>query len=231
MRCIPFTPPTEIIDGNTYEVLQLEHHILRQRRMEMGLSMKDVAEMAKITIKQYQRFESGERTFSSSSARMFMAICTVLRLDPYLFLPLMFLVKNPKDYEEVDMNNYSVETGRVKYSGYVSFAEFKSLMSKIPSGKLITSAMVEEYFKRKKGVEIVEIRKYNSEDYINRTYPFWREVSNTGILFATTRFYSRDVQREKLEEEGFEIVACGANGSSLRVKNYKEYLVDLETIE
>lgn len=51
-----------------------------------------------------------------------------------------------------------------------------------------------------------------------------------GTLTLTTRFYSREVQREMLEEEGFEIYECGAKGASLRVKNFKAHLFDLNTL-
>lgn len=59
---------------------------LKLRREEMSLSQQDVASAAGITLRQYQRFESGERSMSSASLRIGLSICQVLRLDPYRFI-------------------------------------------------------------------------------------------------------------------------------------------------
>ena len=90
--------------------------------------------------------------------------------------------------------------------------------------------MIEEYFKKKKNLGTVRINSYNIHEYLTRSYPFWRVVSETGTLTLTTRFYSREAQRELLEKEGFEIYECGAKGASLRVKNFRNYLFDLNTL-
>ena len=205
--------------------------MLMQRRMELGMTAKQVAENAKITLAQYLRFETGERSLTSASARMFLAVCTVLRFDPYEFFPLSMLVGNYQEYREKEkpMKRISELLERSRFDN-ISFQEYKDLLMKIPRGRLVTDKMVEEYFKKKKNLEVVRINHYNVLEYINKSYPFWRVVSETGVLTRTTKFYSREAQKAKLEEEGFEIYACGANGASLRVKNFKEYLFDLNTV-
>lgn len=77
-----------IVDGLVFDlVLHPEHAPLKLRREEMKLSQQQVADAANITLRQYQRFESGERRMSSASMRIGLAICHVLNLDPYRFVP------------------------------------------------------------------------------------------------------------------------------------------------
>ena len=64
------------------------HAPLKFRREELGFSQQDVASAAGITLRQYQRFESGERSMSSASLRIGLSICHVLKLDPYRFATL-----------------------------------------------------------------------------------------------------------------------------------------------
>ena len=232
MRYIPYKPPTTRIAGDEYEIMPTECSILIQRRMELGLTATQVAENANITLAQYQRFESGKRNFTAASARMFLAVCTVLRLDPYTFFPLPTIVKNYKKYEAQEENSMAYISSLMERMRFddVSFQEYKELLLKVPHGKLVTDKMIEEYFKKKKNLDTVRINSYNIHEYLTRSYPFWRVVSETGTLTLTTRFYSREAQREMLEKEGFEIYECGAKGASLRVKNFKNYLFDLNTL-
>lgn len=74
-------------DGQTWEFAQFEHTILQNRRHQLGMTQQQVADAAQIQLRQYQRFESGERSLSSSSLRIGLAVCYVLRLDPYRFSP------------------------------------------------------------------------------------------------------------------------------------------------
>lgn len=60
--------------------------ILIERREQLGLSQKEVAEKAKIQLRQYQRFETGERTLASATLRIALAVCDVLELDPHRFV-------------------------------------------------------------------------------------------------------------------------------------------------
>lgn len=49
----------------------------------MGITQKQVAERAGITITQYQRFELGTRSISNASFRVVLRICDALRIDPF----------------------------------------------------------------------------------------------------------------------------------------------------
>lgn len=52
-----------------------EKMILKDYREKLGLTQQEVANRAKIQLRQYQRFESGERNLSSSS---FIIACRVI---------------------------------------------------------------------------------------------------------------------------------------------------------
>ena len=67
--------------------------ILRNRRLDLGLTQQQVADGAKIQLQQYQRLESGERNIESASLRVALSVCAVLKLDPFVFFPDC-LIKN-----------------------------------------------------------------------------------------------------------------------------------------
>lgn len=59
----------------------LPQHILKKRREKLGLTQRQVADIASIDIRLYQRLESGERQISRTSFRIGVAIADVLKLD------------------------------------------------------------------------------------------------------------------------------------------------------
>lgn len=82
-------PPIEplAVDGLVYDIILHPNHApLRYRREEFGMSQQQVADAAGITLRQYQRFESGERRMASASLRIGLSVCSVLKLDPYRFI-------------------------------------------------------------------------------------------------------------------------------------------------
>lgn len=70
-----------------YGIMQQDHDVLRYRREQLNLTQQQVADMADIRIRQYQRLESGERSISGSSMRIGLSVCAVLKLDPYEVVP------------------------------------------------------------------------------------------------------------------------------------------------
>ena len=82
-----YKTPVENIDGCEFFIMQTDRGILYKRREELGMTQQQVADAAKIQLRQYQRLESGERTMAGASLRIALAICHVLRLDPYRFHP------------------------------------------------------------------------------------------------------------------------------------------------
>ena len=59
---------------------------LRERRKAKGLTQTQVADLAKIRLRQYQRFESQERELISCSALVYLRICKALDFEPFHFL-------------------------------------------------------------------------------------------------------------------------------------------------
>ena len=67
------------------QTLRDEKTILLEARKKLGLTQTQVAEKAYITLRQYQKFEGGERKLSSSSFWMASKILQVLELDVTTF--------------------------------------------------------------------------------------------------------------------------------------------------
>lgn len=58
---------------------------LQKQREALGMTQQQVADRAGINIRQYQRFESGERSFYSTTFRIGLNICHVLKIDPFYY--------------------------------------------------------------------------------------------------------------------------------------------------
>lgn len=61
----------------------MKTNILKQRRLELGLTQQAVAIQLGMHIRQYQRSEYGEQSLSSCSMRTGLKICALLKLDPF----------------------------------------------------------------------------------------------------------------------------------------------------
>lgn len=60
-----------------------ERRIIRERRIELGLTQEQAAMELGISLQQYQRYEYGERKFSNCAMRIGLKICALLELDPF----------------------------------------------------------------------------------------------------------------------------------------------------
>ena len=58
-----------------------ERNILRERRITLGLTQKQIAEKAKIPFQSYQRFESGERNIMTASFQMTCRVIEALEMN------------------------------------------------------------------------------------------------------------------------------------------------------
>lgn len=67
------------------EINKRESTMLKNRRIELGLSQTEVALNAGIQLQQYQKFEYGQRQLSNSTMLLGLRICAVLEIDPYEF--------------------------------------------------------------------------------------------------------------------------------------------------
>ncbi|GHU59954.1 hypothetical protein AGMMS49975_28260 [Clostridia bacterium] len=64
-----------------FKYLRMEHHILQDAREKIGLTQQQVADEANIKLRQYQRYESGERNLSSASFDIARRVLEALKLD------------------------------------------------------------------------------------------------------------------------------------------------------
>jgi len=62
-----------------------EIYVLFNARKQLGLTQQQVADNASVTLRAYQRFESGERKISNSSLRTAVKILEVLKIDVAIF--------------------------------------------------------------------------------------------------------------------------------------------------
>lgn len=76
------------------EYAETDNNILKNRRQELGMTQQQVAEAAEIQIRQYQRLENGEQTVDSTSMRIGLSVCTILKLDPIRFSPILYKKKD-----------------------------------------------------------------------------------------------------------------------------------------
>lgn len=60
-----------------------EAKILRDRRIELGISQQALATEVGMQIRQYQRFEYGQQLLSNTSMKQGLRICAALELDPF----------------------------------------------------------------------------------------------------------------------------------------------------
>ena len=85
-KFIPYVSP-RCADGQFF-IVQFDHDILRARREQLGLSQQQVADIAHIQLRQYQRLESAKQYLSGCSMRIGLSVCAALYLDPYDFMGL-----------------------------------------------------------------------------------------------------------------------------------------------
>ncbi len=68
---------------NTKERTTNVGRMLTERRLELKLSQQRISNMAGISMRVYQRLETGEMDFRDTRIRYGLAICMILGLDPY----------------------------------------------------------------------------------------------------------------------------------------------------
>lgn len=126
-----FKPETANMLGGEYERIMPDHGYLSAQRKAMGLSQQMVAAAAGIDLRQYQRLESGERSMSSASLRIGLAICDVLELDPHRFVPTRPRVQtDPADgYQYVSIETRSDQRTK-KYMVFRSLGKVEEAVRK-----------------------------------------------------------------------------------------------------
>lgn len=84
-------------------------YVLKKRRIQMGLTLQEVANKAGINIKQYQRFESGDRELASASFATTVQVLKALDLDAEKYAAGEYEIKE-LIYRGHDNHLYNFET-------------------------------------------------------------------------------------------------------------------------
>ena len=61
--------------------MSYDQYVLKKRRKQLGLTLQEVADKAGINLKQYQRFESGDRELASASFVTTVQVLRALEMD------------------------------------------------------------------------------------------------------------------------------------------------------
>jgi transcriptional regulator with XRE-family HTH domain len=66
-------------------IMQSEASIIKNAREKLGMTQQQVADKAGINLRQYQRFEGGERNLTSSSFNIGCSVLEALKIDIVAF--------------------------------------------------------------------------------------------------------------------------------------------------
>ncbi len=228
MNYIPHEPPKEQIDGEIFEYLQLPHHIFQQRRKELKLTQQQVADQARIQLRQYQRLESGEQSVCGSSSRIFFSVCQVLRLEPEYMLGLNTMQNVPDFQRKKCVILDPVDDDGIYY--YIPQSAYFQLVCEIPCGMIATYDAIKECLRKAYNLSNGEIK--NDMDsfrlHDKKYFPYWRVVSSTGHLMDMV-YSSKESQKEFLSKEHLDIKE-DTETNSYSVVNYKKHLFSFDTL-
>lgn len=209
-------------DGD-WTVMQFEHHILQQRRKELGYTQKQVADRASILVGQYQRMESGDRLISGSSGRILLSVCEVLKLDPYLFFGKGNEKRGKQHLILPPIEKMGLEYAIPQYAYFL-------VVSSIPEGMICSDDDIISCLREAYGNSSLEIKpdKNCFSLYLENSFPYWRIVSQRGYL-VNSIYSSKEKQKELLIEEGFHIKQMQDGG--IMVEDYNLYMFDLNELQ
>ena len=77
-----------------------ETEMLRKARQRKGLSQQQVAVIAGVHIRQYQRLEYGERSVGNVKMHFGLAVCAILEIDPFELVPWF-----PEEWQPVPLED------------------------------------------------------------------------------------------------------------------------------
>ena len=186
---------------------QVEHYILASRRKELKMTQQQVAELAGIKLRQYQRLEGGDRNITGSTGRVLLAVCSALKLDPY---SLIGSGNEPPEIKRIILP--PIETQGIEYA--IPSLAYYTLVSAIPRGMVCSDDDLMACLRKAYGMDGLEIKTdlNSAQMHIDECFPFWRVVSQRGYL--VNHFYcSKEKQREFLEQEGVAVIKVGENES------------------
>jgi len=69
--------------NQTCEDLTIGTNTLKRARKMKGMTQQNVADKANISLRHYQKFESGERDLNNASFRIGLSVCKALGIEAY----------------------------------------------------------------------------------------------------------------------------------------------------
>lgn len=101
-----FESKTEDIPGlGEFENVLAPGAELAKQREALGMTQQQVADLARINIRQYQRLESGERNLCNTSFRIGLSVCYALKIDPMFYCSVVHSETSRQLHEEsTDLN-------------------------------------------------------------------------------------------------------------------------------
>ncbi len=111
---------------------------------------------------------------------------------------------------------------------------YVAALLKVPAGKITRWEDIELFLCKALGYERIKpddltIWPYSDND--NNEIPYWRVVGPYGYLPMRSTKYTIEHEELLLTREGLGIEPCGAGNKSRRVKDYKEYLFNFNSID
>ena len=142
-------------------------------------------------------------------------------------------------HDSKDMPKFQTITDRKsieKYGGSKMFfappIEYDRIMKQIPYGKVITVGKIREYFARQNGADFtdpitagifVSIAAWASDQRSEDETPYWRTLKANGEL--NPKYPGGiEAQKEKLEAEGYTVIAKGRKNIKYYVQDYEQAL-------
>lgn len=185
-------------DGN-WIVVQLEQHILQQRRKELGYTQKQVADKAGILVGQYQRMETGDRLITASSGRILLSVCEVLKLDPYLFFGKGNEKRGRQHLILPPIGKRGLNHAIPEYAYFL-------VVSAIPEGMICSDDDIMSCLRAAYGNSKLEIKpdKNSFSLYLENSFPYWRVVSQRGYLINSI-YSSKEKQKKCLLKKDFDL--------------------------
>lgn len=84
------------VNGEDFFELQSDHAVLLEHRKHLGLTQQQVANLCQISVRQYQRYETGEKSIYSASFQIGVRICRCLQIEINDFFPGEFTENEEK---------------------------------------------------------------------------------------------------------------------------------------
>lgn len=148
------------------------------------------------------------------------------------------MLQNSKDMPKIQTitDQKSIE----KYGGdkmyFAPPIDYDKVMKRIPYGKVITIGEIREYFAKQNGADFTEpitagiftsIAAWASYQRSEDETPYWRTLKTKGEL--NPKYPGGiEAQKEKLEAEGHTIIQKGRSNIKYFVKDYEEFLFELD---